>query len=274
MIDHAPNRYRRGDAQQGDNLSAAEPAIALEDVTVQRGGTVILRDLTLSFPAGSVTAIVGRSGAGKSTLIRTLNGLTAPSAGRVMVGGIGRLDGVQTLREHRRRTATIFQDHALIDRLPAMDNVLLGLADQRHPLSLLPWSRSFRLRAAQALDEVGLLHRAWQRTSQLSGGEQQRVGFARALVRRPRLLLADEPFASVDPSLVRHLSQELRLTVMKSGLTLVIVLHQIETALTMADRIVGLADGKAAFICRPQDFDGAAQARIFQPFRAEEMGLD
>jgi len=183
------------------------------------------------------------------------------------------MDGPAALREHRHRTATIFQDHALIDRLSAIDNVLLGLADQRHPLSPLPWSRAHRLRAAQALDEVGLLHRAWQRTAQLSGGERQRVGFARALVRRPRLLLADEPFASVDPSLVRHLSQDLRLAVLRSGMTLVIVLHQIETALAMADRIVGLADGTVAFSCRPQDFDTAAQARIFQPFRPEEVGL-
>ena len=207
-------------------------------------------------------------------MIRTLNGLTTASSGSISIGGIGCLGSASVLREHRRRTATIFQDHALIDRLPAIENVMLGLADQRHPLSPLPWSKGHRQQAAQALDEVGLLHRAWQRTFQLSGGERQRIGFARALVRKPRLLLADEPFSSVDPSLVRHLSQDLRLAVLRSGLTLVIVLHQIETALAMADHIIGLADGQVALTCRPQDFDEAAQARLFKPFRPQEIGLD
>ena len=254
-----------------DTASYPEAAMRLTDVNVCRGTAPILHDISLSIPSGSVTAIVGRSGAGKSTLIRTLNGLTAAQSGRITVGGIGPLDSAKSLREHRQRTASIFQDHALIDRLPAIDNVLLGLADQRHPLSVLPWPRSFRIRAAQALDEVGLLHRAWQRTSQLSGGERQRIGIARALIRQPRLLLADEPFASVDPSLVVHFSQKLRQTVITSGLTLVIVLHQLETALAMADRIVGLVDGRIAFDGPSLDFDAAAQAQIFRPFRPQEV---
>ena len=173
------------------------------------------------------------------------------------------------MKEHRQRTASIFQDHALIDRLTAFDNVLLGLADQRHPFSVMPWSREYRLRAAQALDEVSLLHRAKARVATLSGGERQRVGIARALVRQPRLLLADEPFASIDPSLVRRFSRELRQTVMSSGLTLVIVLHQIETALSMADQIVGLVDGTVAFAGLPRDFDTVAQAQVFHSFNSK-----
>ena len=246
-------------------------SVQLENVSVQRGTNHILHNINLHIPAGSVTAIVGRSGAGKSTLIRTLNGLTRPQSGRVIVGGIGPLETPKALREHRRKTASIFQDHALIDRLPALDNVLLGLADLRHPLSPMPWSSAHRLRAAQALDDVGLLHRAWQRTGQLSGGERQRIGIARALIREPQLLLADEPFASVDPSLVVHFSQKLRQTVLTSGLTLVIVLHQIETALTMADRIIGLIDGQIAFDGPTCDFDSTAQSQIFRPFRPKEV---
>ncbi len=273
MTDHTPHRYRDIIAEE-TVLSSPEPALTLNGVSVRRGNLAVLRDIDLTIPAGSVTVVVGRSGAGKSTLIRALNGLTPVGGGTIRAGGIGSLDTAAAMRAHQRQTATIFQDHALIDRLPAIDNVLLGLADLRHPLSPLPWPDTLRERAAHALDEVGLLAHAWRRTGHLSGGERQRVGVARALVRRPKLLLADEPFASVDPSLMRHLSQDLRRTALASGLTLVVVLHQIETALAMADRIVGLADGRVAFTCHPDQFDTAAQARLFQPYRPEEIGLD
>jgi phosphonate transport system ATP-binding protein len=238
-------------------------ALVLTGISVRRGDSAVLHDIDLAFPAGRITAIVGRSGVGKSTLIATLNGLIRPETGTIAVPGIGKIDDPTALREHRRRTATIFQDHALIDRLSALDNVLLGLADQRHPLSLLPWSEDFRRRAAQALDEVGLLQRANARTSTLSGGERQRVGIARALVRRPSLLLGDEPFASVDPALVRQMSAEFRSLVARNGLTVVLVLHQLETARLLADRIVGLVEGRVGFVGPPGRFDAEAEARIF-----------
>lgn len=238
--------------------------IALEDVTVRRGRTDVLRGISMNVAAGAVTAVVGRSGVGKTTLVRLLNGLLQPASGVMSVSGIGPLDSPKAVREHRCRTATVFQEHALIDRLTALDNVLLGLADLRHALSPLPWPERMVVSAAQALGEVGLLHRATTRVSQLSGGERQRVGIARALVRRPGLLLADEPFASVDIALVRQLSHELVRAVARSGMTVVIVLHQLETAMAMANRIVGLADGCIAYDGPAADFDRAAQARIFE----------
>jgi phosphonate transport system ATP-binding protein len=237
--------------------------LTLDGVTVQRGGNDVLRGISVEVAAGTVTAVVGRSGVGKTTLICLLNGLLQPTAGMVSVAGIGSLDSAAAVREHRCRTATVFQEHALIDRLSALDNVLLGLADMRHPLSPLPWPRRMMLRAAEALNDVGLLHRAGTRVCQLSGGERQRVGIARALVRQPALLLADEPFASVDIALVRQLSRELLRAVDRSGLTVVIVLHQIETALAMADRIIGLADGCIGYDGPAADFDRDAQAEIF-----------
>ena len=174
------------------------------------------------------------------------------------------------MREHRRRTATIFQDHALIDRLSAIDNVLLGLADARHPLSPFPWPKAMQRRAAEALDDLGLLHRATARTSQLSGGERQRVGVARALVRQPRLLLGDEPFSAVDPTLVSQLSERLRNAVAHTGLAIVIVLHQVEIARTLADRIVGLTEGGIAFDGTTEQFDFAAQSKIFSATPSNE----
>jgi phosphonate transport system ATP-binding protein len=242
---------------------AAAAAVTLDRVTLQRGGKDVLRDLSLSFVQGTVTVLVGRSGVGKSTLMGALNGLVLPERGTVSITGAGRLDDPRSLREARRRTATIFQDHALIDRLPAIDNVLLGLADMRHPLSPLPWPRSLRLRAAEALNEVGLLNRATARAGQLSGGERQRVGIARALVRRPRLLLGDEPFASVDPVLARQLGAEFRRLVVRNGLTVILVLHQIPLARTLADRIIGLAGGGIAFDGTAAGFDAEAEHLLF-----------
>ena len=235
----------------------------LRDVTVWRGRQAVLKHLSLTIESGSMTVIVGPSGVGKTTLIGALNGLIRPVAGSIAIGGLGTLDDPSVLREHRQRTATVFQEHALIDRLTAMDNVLLGMADARHPLSLLPWPRSLQRRAAQALREVGLLHRAQARTGHLSGGERQRVGIARALVRQPMLLLGDEPFSAVDPALTRRLGDELRSLVAAAGITVVLVLHQIEIARRLGDRIIGLAGGRIAFDGPPQAFDAAAQSCLF-----------
>jgi phosphonate transport system ATP-binding protein len=237
--------------------------IALHDVTVRRGANEVLRGISLNIHAGAITAVVGRSGVGKTTLICLLNGLLRPVTGEIIVAGVGPLDNEAALREHRHHVGTVFQEHALIDRLPAIDNVLLGLADMRQPLSPLPWPDEMMLRAAQALEEVGLLHRAATCVTKLSGGERQRVGIARALVRRPKLLLADEPFASVDRTLVRQLSEELLGATARSGLTVVIVLHQIETALTLADRIIGLNGGRIAFDGPVAEFDASRQALVF-----------
>ena len=248
MVSHALDQpLARTAAQDWAIPAAPRGLIAAERLTVRRGGRDVLRDISLSFEEGTITAIVGPSGVGKTTLMGALNGLITPCRGRVSVAGAGRLDGAVALKEARRITATIFQDHALIGRLSAIENVLLGLADMRHPLSLLPWPQRLRERAALALQEVGLLDRATVRTEQLSGGERQRVGIARALVRRPRLLLGDEPFASVDPALAMRLGEEFRRLVVGRGLTVVLVLHQLHLARTLADRVVGLRVGRVAF---------------------------
>jgi phosphonate transport system ATP-binding protein len=264
MVSHALGQpLARTAAQDWAIPSAPCGLITTERLTVRRGGREVLRDISLAFEEGTITAIVGPSGVGKSTLIGALNGLIKPSRGAVFVAGAGRLDGAVALKEARRITATIFQDHALIGRLSAIENVLLGLADARHPLSLLPWPLRLRARAALALEEVGLLDRAMVRTDQLSGGERQRVGIARALVRRPRLLLGDEPFASVDPALAMRLGKEFRRLVVGRDLTVVLVLHQLHLARTLADRVVGLRAGRVAFDGTAADFGADEEKQIF-----------
>jgi phosphonate transport system ATP-binding protein len=238
--------------------------IRLENVTVRRGATEVLHDLSIEIPAGRVTVVVDRSGAGKTTLIHLLNGLIAPQHGQIVLSDFGALDTPAAMKRHRSRMATIFQDHALIERLSAIDNVLLGMADVRNPLSLWPWPMNFRRQAAEALEEVALFHHANTRVMRLSGGERQRVGIARALARKPDLLLGDEPFSSIDLELVRQMSATLRRAVGRSGATIVIVLHQLETALALADWALGLADGQIAFNGPVEAFGLTEEARVFR----------
>lgn len=241
----------------------SESVLALQQVSVLRHGTQVLENISFQLQPGSITAIVGPSGAGKSTLLATLNGLLTPNSGTLVASGIGPLNTRAHLLAHRQRTATIFQEHALIARLSALDNVLLGLADRRHPLSVLPWPRAMREQAISALSEVGLLEKALKPVAQLSGGERQRVGIARALVRKPLLLLADEPFASIDPTLCDHMADEFLHLVRDQGLTLVIVLHQIELACRLADRIIGISGGHLVFDGLPDQFTPQERSRIF-----------
>lgn len=224
----------------------------------------LLEDVSFSCRAGEITALVGPSGVGKSTLLKTLTGLAPTSGGEVWMEGVGCLQDRVSLRAARQKTATIFQDHALIERLSALENVLLGLADRRHPLSPLPWSKEQELTALSHLSDMGLADKSLTRCEHLSGGERQRVGIARALIRCPRLLLGDEPFSAVDPALARRLGDDLRRLTERYGLTVVLVLHHMEQARRLADRVVGLNGGRLVFDGAAADFDAAAEDQIFQ----------
>jgi phosphonate transport system ATP-binding protein len=242
-------------------------ALAVRRLNVTLGGRAILREVSTTFEAGAVTVLVGASGAGKTTFLNVLNGLVAPTGGQVLsnvtANGGGPLTEAGDWALLRQDTATIFQDHALIGRLSALDNVLLGLADARHPLSPLPWPRRARERAAKALADVGLLERAFERVENFSGGERQRIGIARALARRPRLLLGDEPFSALDMPLARRFGQDLRALATRDGVTVVLVLHQIALARALADRIIGLNGGRLVFDGAARDFDAQAEERVF-----------
>ena len=241
------------------------PAITLKDVEIRRGGLVVLRDLNLSVPRGAITAIIGASGSGKTTLLSVLNGGRVPQKGTVTNAELGNLSAPDILLRHRRQTASIYQNYALIGRLTALDNVLLGLADQRSAMMFfLPWHKHAQIGAVEALDEVGLLSKALVRVDHLSGGERQRVAIARALIREPKLMIADEPFASVDPGLADRFATSLRQAVERHDMTVVIALHQVHLAMRIADYIVALARGRIILQAPisevvPTDFD-----RIFR----------
>ncbi len=213
------------------------------------GGTQALEPTTLSVAAGEFLVLLGASGAGKSTLLRCLNGLVQPTGGELRLQGAP--GGVLTprhLRAHRRACGMVFQQHHLIGRQSALANVLMGGLSRHHALrTLWPWGRAEQVRALECLDRVGLLDKALARADTLSGGQQQRVGIARALMQAPRLLLADEPVASLDPATAEGVMSLLHGICKSDQLTAVVSLHQVELARRFADRIVGLRGGRVVF---------------------------
>src|SRR3984957_7808004 len=211
-------------------------------------GVVALAPTSFSVPKGRFVVLLGPSGAGKSTLLRCLNGLVTPTGGDVTDHRGSIFQSNRALREHRRRTGMIFQQHHLIGRLSALQNVLLGRVAAHHLLrSLLPLPRADRRIALQALERVGLLERALDRADQLSGGQQQRVGIARAMAQRPQIVLADEPVASLDPASGVKVLADLHRICREDGITTIVSLHQVELARRFADRVIGLASGRIVF---------------------------
>lgn len=223
-------------------------AVQLDHVTKDFGGGVLgLDDITVGFKKGAITVLLGLSGSGKSTLLRHINGLHMPTSGKIRVLGqnVPELNK-QELRELRRDVGVIFQSFNLIGPMSVLENVCIGrLGSLKGPrLSLMMYPKDVRREALEKLDRVGLADRAYQRADTLSGGQQQRVAIARALMQNPKVLLADEPVASLDPvssqdvmNLLKQISEEDNLTVISS-------LHQVQLAIDFADRIVGLRSGE------------------------------
>ena len=227
-------------------------------------GTVGLQPTTLAIARDHLTVLLGRSGAGKSSLLRLTNHLVQPTEGTVEVDGLGDLADPKTLRRHRRQTAMIFQQHQLIGRSTALQNVLTGRLGH-HPSwrTLWPMPAGDRRLALAGLDRVGLLPQALQRTDTLSGGQQQRVGIARALAQEPKLILADEPVASLDPATSRQVLSLLQKICRQDRIPAIISLHQLELAQSFADRIIGLADGRVVFDGAPAALGEADLVAIY-----------
>ncbi|MET0291334.1 MAG: phosphonate ABC transporter ATP-binding protein [Steroidobacteraceae bacterium] len=219
-------------------------------------GTAALRDVELAVPGGQFCVLLGPSGSGKSSLLRAINGLLPFQHGRIRLGGQSLRPG-QT-RDRRRQVATIHQGIDLVPRLSVLDNVLCGALGEMNVLDALLGNQgeARRVRACALLASVGLQpSHLYRRASELSGGQQQRVGIARAFIGMPRLVLADEPVASLDPSNSRDVLGMLRRAAADHGATVLCSLHQIDLALTYADRIVGLRDGRVVLDCIAARFD-------------------
>jgi phosphonate transport system ATP-binding protein len=225
--------------------------LRIENLTkVFPDGTVALKDVSFEVREGEFLTIIGLSGSGKSTLLRCINRLIDPTEGRVVWDDID-ITAAQgrELRHIRRQIGMIFQQFNLVKRSTVLTNVLSGRLGYAHPVASLvhQFSRQDQKRARAALERVGIPEKADNRADQLSGGQQQRVGIARALMQEPRLMLADEPVASLDPVLAHSILQYLELLNRQDGITVLCSLHFLDLVHRYASRVVGLKDGELVF---------------------------
>lgn len=250
--------------------------LRLEKLTRQFGSTIAVDSVTLDIPAGQMVGVIGRSGAGKSTLLRMINRLADPTSGSIRFGQteVSSLHG-QALRNWQRDCAMIFQQFNLVPRLDVLTNVLLGRLNHRSTvMSILNlFSREERLMAIAALERLGIEQTALQAAGTLSGGQQQRVAIARALMQSPKMVLADEPIASLDPLNAKIVMDALRSINENDGITVVTNLHTLDTARNYCERIIGMAKGRVVFDGKAADLTADAVQEIYGSDR-DGAGID
>ena len=214
------------------------------------GGVHALRNVSLEIAAGEMMVIVGLSGAGKSTLIRVINGLVPLTGGDVIVDGVSvRTASSAELRRLRSKIGMIFQTFNLVKRTHVLNNVLMGRLHTTGTLrSLLGRYKPADVEIAmQALERVDIVEKAYVRAANLSGGQQQRVGIARALAQEPKILLADEPVASLDPPTSHVVMRDLQRINRELGITTIVNLHFLDLAKVYGERIIGLRAGELVY---------------------------
>ncbi|MFC4352453.1 phosphonate ABC transporter ATP-binding protein [Fodinicurvata halophila] len=240
--------------------------LQIRNLTKRYAGTLALDDLSLTIPHGHMVAVIGRSGAGKSTLLRLLNRLIEPSAGTIAFDQqeITQLSGAD-LRRWRAQAAMIFQSYNLSPRLDVLTNVLIGASTEipQARRLLRVYTREERLRAASILDDLGMVEKALERAERLSGGQQQRVAIARALMQSPRIILADEPVASLDPHNTRVVMDTLKWINREHGITVLCNLHSLELARSYADHVVALKDGRLEFEGSVAELTGESLSTVY-----------
>ncbi|MBC7762973.1 phosphonate ABC transporter ATP-binding protein [Glaciihabitans sp. GrIS 2.15] len=248
-------------------MGAVPFSIHARDVTVRYpNGVVALDGISLDIQAGEMVSVVGLSGSGKSSLIRTINGLVPISSGTLEVGG-RHLESLRAreLRALRGDIGMIFQGFNLATRASVLNNVLVGR------LAHTPTWRTFlgayraedRQIAYEALERVGILGKVWDRASTLSGGQQQRVAIARALSQQPRLVLADEPVASLDPPTAHGVMSDLRRINRDLGITVITNLHLVDLARQYGTRLIGLRAGQVVYDGAVADASDAVFENIY-----------
>jgi phosphonate transport system ATP-binding protein len=223
--------------------------IEIRELTKSYGKFTALSSINLSFRPGEFVVVLGPSGAGKSTMLRCINRLTQPTRGEILVDGTPLTSNRRDLRLLRRNVAMIFQQHNLVKRLSVLKNVLVGrMADLSPLLTTLQLFPEADVKIAlHCLEQVAMVHKARSRADALSGGEQQRVGIARALAQQPKIMLADEPVASLDPKTSRTVLSYLKTACKESNIAVLCNLHQIDYALEFGERIVGLSAGEVVY---------------------------
>jgi len=242
-------------------------ALSIRDLTKEYvRGKPVLRGISLDFAGNGFTAIIGPSGTGKSTLIRCINRLVEPTAGSVIfenqdIVALPR----RALRLARRQIGMVFQEYNLVERLTVMENLLSGRLGYVAPWKA--WLRRFPQSdiddAFELLDVVGLAGFANQRADSLSGGQRQRVGIARAVMQRPRLLLADEPTSSLDPKTSVEIMTLLRDLGRAKNIPVIVNMHDVELAKRFADRVIGMSGGVVVYDGAPSGLNDTHLKSIY-----------
>jgi phosphonate transport system ATP-binding protein len=248
----------------------------LKNVSRRFGDRLAVDSVNVDIPQGQMVGVIGRSGAGKSTLLRMINRLQDPTSGSITFGDleVSSLKGA-ALRNWQRDCAMIFQQFNLVPRLDVLTNVMLGRLNHRSTvMSLLNmFTLDERLAALSALERLGIEQTAMQRAGTLSGGQQQRVAIARALMQAPKMLLADEPIASLDPLNAKIVMDALRDINEREGITVVTNLHTLDTARAYCERIIGMAGGRVVFDGTPAQLTADAVHEIYGSDR-DGAGID
>ena len=227
-------------------------------------GTEALNGVNLKVKKGEFLSILGPSGSGKTTLLRSINGLESIDNGKISFEN--EKINKDNLPEVQKKTGMIFQEFNLVNNLSAINNVLTGLLNSSSKfLSMFYlFTKEQKLEALKALETVGLLNKAYERVDELSGGQRQRVGIARAIIKRPKLLLADEPVASLDPKAANLIMSLLKKINKEFEITVVCNLHQVELASKYSDRIVGLLEGEIMFDKTASNINKTAISEIYK----------
>ncbi|WP_029004344.1 phosphonate ABC transporter ATP-binding protein [Azorhizobium doebereinerae] len=251
--------------------------LVIDGLTCRFGSKAAVSDVNLEIGQGAFIGVIGRSGAGKSTLLRMVNRLQDSSAGRILFEGsdVTALKG-RELRLWRARAAMIFQQFNLVGRLDVLTNVLMGRLSTMAGWRAMSksWSQEDKAVALSALEQFDIANLAAQRADSLSGGQQQRVAIARALVQEPRLILADEPIASLDPRNTKVVMDALLRINKHFGITVMCNLHSLELARTYCDRLVGMAGGKVVFDGAPSALTPAVARDLYGLEAGEVMDLE
>jgi phosphonate transport system ATP-binding protein len=248
------------------NAASDQPVFELIQASRKFGDFPALEDINFKVRPAERVALVGQSGAGKSTLIRLLNGTLFPTAGEVRVLGhnLAQLNP-RSLRRVQSKIGTIYQQFHLVDNLRVIHNINAGhLAHWGFTKSLISLVRPMETHvAADALEQVGIPEKLYERTDRLSGGQQQRVALARVLVQNPSAILADEPISNLDPELSKEIMDLLLALSRRSGVTLLSSLHAIEFALSHYQRIIGLREGRLLFDLSTDQVTSAMIASLY-----------
>ena len=238
----------------------------VRNVTRVFGQRAAVDDISFRVDGPAFVGIIGRSGAGKSTFLRMMNRLTDASAGQIMVEGrdVLALKGAAQ-RAWSSQCAMIFQQFNLVPRMDVASNVLHGLLNRRPTLAALfnIWPRADILRAFEILERLGIAEQAPKRAEALSGGQQQRVAIARALMQDPRIILADEPIASLDPMNAQVVMDTLRRINLEDGRMVIANLHTLDTARRYCDRVIGMRDGRIVFDGTPAQLSAGVARDIY-----------